>query len=52
MARTPPAINPIKISLGGAAQVHPSLKNARKITKKKEGHATGITNICIKKLWT
>jgi hypothetical protein len=37
MARAPPAISPIKISLGGAAQVRPVLKNARKITKKKRG---------------
>jgi hypothetical protein len=37
MARAPPAINAIKISVGGAAQVRPVLKNARKFTKKKEG---------------
>jgi hypothetical protein len=46
MARAPPAIIPIKISVGGAAQVRPVLKNARKFTKKKEQYATSTTNIC------
>jgi hypothetical protein len=34
--------------VGGATQVHPGLKNVHKFMKKKEGHATGTTNLCIK----
>jgi hypothetical protein len=49
MARAPPAINAIKISVGDAAQVRPIFKNARKFTKKKKEYATGTTNICTKK---
>jgi hypothetical protein len=48
MVCVPPAIIPIKNSVGGAAQVRPVLKNARKFTKKKEGYDTGSTNICTK----